>query len=134
VSEFSSSFHIWTDDAADAQQRLRRAKISGIVFGPANRWLTFVPYANLQAYHARVDPTDFAADLSRVVGCPVLHYRYGEDHGWTFALARPRAPLTRFACWWDPVPTVERDGVDLEALAPFVQLHAIEPLLQSFDR
>ena len=134
MSEFSSSFHIWTDNPTDSEQRLRRGKVSGIVFGPASRWLTFVPYANLRAYHGRVDPADFAADLCRIVGCPVLHYRYGEDHGWTFVLARPRAAVSRFACWWDPVPTIERDGLDLEVLSTFAPLDAIEPLLQTLDR
>jgi hypothetical protein len=134
VSEFSSSFHIWTDNSADAEQRLRRSKVSGIVFGPADHWLTFVPYANLPAYRRRVEPADFTADLSRIVGCPVLHYRYAEDHGWTFALAQPRAAFQRFACWWGPVPTVDRDGLDPDALAPFAQSEGIEPLLQALDR
>jgi hypothetical protein len=105
----------------------------GLVFGPKGRWLTFVPYSNLPAYQ-RAEPDAFAADLSRVTGCPVLHYRYGEDHGWTFALARPRTALSRFACWWDPAPTVERNELDLDSLATFAPLTAIEPLLQSVDR
>jgi hypothetical protein len=97
VSEFSSSYHIRTADPREAERRLRRAKISGVVFGPANGWLTFVPYANLPALQRRADSGHFALDLSRVTDSAVLHYRYGEDHGWTFALARPRAPFNRFA-------------------------------------
>ena len=134
MSEFSSSFHIRTDNPADTEQRLRRGKVSGLVFGPANRWLTFVPYANLQAYHARVDPADFAADLSRIVGlsCPPLSLRRG-----------PRLDLCSGATAYGrkPVRLLVGSGADgrarwmgPEALSPFARLDAIEPLLQTLDR
>jgi hypothetical protein len=90
MSEFSSSYHIRTEDSQVIERLLRRAKISGIAFGPANGWLTFVPYGDLPAYRRLPDAADFTADISRAVGCPVLHYRYAEDHGWTFAFRHLR--------------------------------------------
>ena len=43
MSEFSVSYHIRLAEGIDAQKLLRQAKAAGIVFGPANDWLTFVP-------------------------------------------------------------------------------------------
>jgi hypothetical protein len=105
----------------------------GVTFGPANGWLTFVPYADLAKYW-KADGSRFADDLSRLTGLPVLHYCYAEDHGWTFALARPDHGMVQFACWWDPHPTVERDQFDPLALATFVGSDQLEPLLRPFDR
>jgi hypothetical protein len=133
MSEFSVSYHIRADDPREVQQKLRHAKLSGIVFGPANGWLTFVPYANAAAFKNSDGPR-FADQLCRLTGQAVLHYYYAEDHGWTFALARADAPLIQYACWWDPAPTLERDQLDVRALAKFAPLDALEPLLRSFDR
>jgi hypothetical protein len=77
VSEFSSSFHIRTGDAALAERRLVAAKISGLAFGPANGWLTFVPFANSQGFDAR-DPVGAATALANATGSFVLQYTYAE--------------------------------------------------------
>jgi hypothetical protein len=133
VSEFSCSYHIRTDDARDALQRLRKAKISGLAFGPANGWLTFVPYANLAELRGHADSPLFAQRLSRLTGSEVLHYRFAEDHGWMFALAREGTIVSQFAGWWDPISSVEREQLDLKALTPLVSAEALEPLLEPFD-
>jgi hypothetical protein len=132
MSEFSSSYHIRTDDGREVLKALRTAKVSGITFGPANGWLSFVPYENSPPYR-NADELRFAEKLSRISGRVVLHYRFAEDHGWTFALARPGAPPVEFCCWWDPQPTVERDKFDPATFAPFVAPELLEPHLQSFD-
>jgi hypothetical protein len=97
MSEFSISFHIRVNDSDDVEARLLRAKLSGLVFGPANGWLTFVPYGGANPF-AYVDGDWFAENLSNVTGCPVLSYCYGEDRGWTFSLVRPDQPLIKYAC------------------------------------
>ena len=132
MSEFSTSYHIRVGDSHDVQKLLRQAKAAGIVFGPANGWLTFVPYAGLAAYRSAGEAR-FADYLSKLTGLPVLYYCYAEDHGWSFALADSVRPLVQFACWWDQQPAVERDQFDLLALAPLVATEALEPLLRPFN-
>lgn len=132
MSEFSVSYHVRVGEGREVQKLLRHAKLSGVIFGPANGWLTFVPYAGSARYR-QADGPGFADYLSRLTGLAVLHYCYAEDHGWTFALARGERPLVQFACWWDPRPTIERDQFDPLALAPFVATDVLEPLLRSFD-
>lgn len=131
MSEFSISYHIRLGEGIDAQKLLRQAKAAGIVFGPANGWLTFVPYAGLAAYRSAGEAR-FADYLSKLTGLPVLYYCYAEDHGWSFALADSVRSLVQFSCWWDSQPTVERDQFDPLALAPFVATEALEPLLRPF--
>jgi len=46
---------------------------------------------------------------------------------------RPDQPLIKFAYWWDPSSSVERDQFDPQALARFVALDRLEPLLREFD-
>jgi hypothetical protein len=133
MSEFSTSYHIRVGDSHDVQKQLRQAKLSGLVFGPAHGWLTFVPYANLANYR-NAEGASFAEHLARLTGLAILHYSYAEDHGWTFALARPEGPLVKFACWWEPHPTVERDQFDSGAFASIVPPDAVEPLLRAFDQ
>jgi len=132
MSEFSISYHVRIGDSHAVQKQLRQAKLSGVIFGPANGWLTFVPYADLTEYR-KADGPKFADRLSRLTGLAVLHYCYAEDHGWTFALARTGHPLVQFGCWWDPHPALERDQFDPLALAPFVAPELLEPLLGPHD-
>lgn len=132
MSEFSVSYHIRIGEGADVQKLLRGAKAGGVVFGPANGWLTFVPYAGLGSYR-NAGEARFADYLAKLTGLPVLYYCYAEDHGWSFALARKESSLIQFACWWDPQPAVERDQFNLQAFAPFVATELLEPLLRSFD-
>jgi len=134
MSEFSISYHIRVDhDGRDVQRLLREGKFSGLVFGPANGWLTFVPYANSIAYQTS-GLSGFADRLSKRAGRTVLYYCYAEDHGWSFALARPDSPMVQFACWWDPQPSVERDRFDPQAFAVLIAPELLESLLHPFDR
>lgn len=132
MSEFSISYHVRIGDKHEVQKLLRQAKLSGVIFGPANGWLTFVPYANSPKYR-NADGSGFADYLSKLTGLAVLHYCYAEDHGWSFALARADRALVQFACWWDPHPTIERDQFDSLALAPIIMPDLPEQLLRSFD-
>lgn len=128
MSEFSSSFHIRTSDAASAERRLAAARISGLAFGPANGWLTFVPYANSPGLDAR-DPVGAATALANAAGSFVLQYTYAEDHVWLLALVRPGEPVSSFASSWDPEPRIERDRLDLTVLDDIVPRSQVEPFL-----
>jgi hypothetical protein len=133
MSEFSDSYHIRTDDPAEVKQRLRQARLAGIIFGPSGGWLTFIPYEELTAYRRSMVGDAFTVQLSRVLSATVLHYNFSEDFGWSFAVARPGQKLNGFKCWWDPEPTIEREQLDLGQLASIANVEALAPLLQRFD-
>jgi len=132
MSEFSASYHIRVDRARDLQKLLRNEKYAGILSGPQNGWLAFVPYADSPLYK-RGGGASFADRLSSLTRCAVLHYFYAEDHGWGFALARPDCPVMQHECWWNPESTVEQKHFDLAALEPLVASEQLGPLLGLFD-
>jgi hypothetical protein len=135
MSEFSISFHIRLDSIQDVEARLLNAGLNGLIFGPANGWMTFVPYGGANPFeYANIDW--FAENLGKLIGCTVLGYCFGEDHGWMFSMARADQPLVKFACWWDPTAptTIERDQFDASALEPYVSSDRLEPVLREFDQ
>src|SRR5262249_21533666 len=127
MSEFSSSFHIRTRDADLTKRQLLAAKMSGLVFGPANSWLTFVPEVNSKGFDA---PGGFvgAIALANATNSFVLHYSYAEDHMWSFAAIRPGNPPSLFIHSWYP-PRVVRDQLDLSVFGDIVDGSMIEPYL-----
>ena len=68
VSEFSSSFHIRTTSPTDTEQRLGKAKLSGLVFGPKNDWLTFVPYPDADGITGSHDDASMANAVAATTG------------------------------------------------------------------
>jgi hypothetical protein len=130
MSEFSWSFHIRAADAAAVEKLLGTAKFSGLVFGPANGWLTFVPYADVHGTEATTEPRKFSAKLLQATGLPVLAYSYVEDEYWSFALVRTGKPPCWFSCAWVAEPMVERDGLDLSAFDGICTVASIEPFLR----
>jgi hypothetical protein len=129
VSEFSSSLHIRTLDAEDTEKVLMKAGYRGLVFGPRNGWLTFVPYADGNPAIDQVP--DFAPKLSEKARSTVLHYTYAEDHFWSFAIFDAGQAGCMFACGWDPKLEVDRERLDIMAVQALVPSKDIEPFLQN---
>lgn len=77
MSEFSESYLLRSDHAEDAIVLLRRAKVKGFVYQPANGWVTFVSEGG-----------SFEPDQRIIASTqqPLLHYASAEDHGWGFVL------------------------------------------------
>lgn len=114
MSEFSESFHIRTAAPKEALKALRKAKIGGVVFPARNGWLSFVPFADTPLL---LDPTSQAQKILEATAMPVLHYRFAEDHGWSFELHRPNEPPVAYECVWDSENTENRTRFDAGALS-----------------
>jgi hypothetical protein len=110
VSEFSSSFHIRTTSPTETEQRLRMAKLSGLVFGPKNDWLTFVPYPGTDG--GGHDEAGMANAIAATTGETVLYFQFAEDHGWSVAMVKPGQFLGMFSCAWDHEPIAVHDNLD----------------------
>jgi len=111
MSEFSSSFHIRTADAPAAEKALACARFRGLVFGPKNGWLTFVPYA--EDDDGRDVPPDTIVKLAEAVNALALYYSCAEDHGWSFTVVDPGRPPGMFACSWNAQTRLTRHDLDL---------------------
>ena len=129
MSEFSRSFHIRTSSASKTERCLREAKMSGLLFGPANGWLTFVPYPHSEGLPDIRDAVGAASAIALATGETVLQYEYAGDHGWSFTLLNPNQSTATFACGWDQEPPSVYDNLDRSVLDGIVAASAIEPFL-----
>lgn len=124
MSEFSESYHLRGEQAADAVELLRRAKLKGYVYPPVNGWVTFV------ADEARFVPDE---RITAAATRPLLHYVSAEDHGWTFTLFDRNEALCGYSCEWDDEVQFDDEGYSREALTRLGA--AVQPeLLAAFER
>jgi len=124
MSEFSESYHLRSDRAEDAVDLLRRAKLKGYVFEPADGWVTFL------VEDAVFKPNQRIVDCSRQL---LLHYVSAEDHRWGFSLFSKGKTACAYSCEWDPHLTVndtEYCREELERLVP----SADSSLLDEFEQ
>lgn len=128
MSEFSTSFHIRTSAASTTEKRLRKAKMSGLVFGPKSGWLTFVPYLDSRGLPYIRDGLGVGSAIANAVEAPVLQFQYAEDHGWSLALAKPDQPTPAFLCAWDQ-DGLATSAFDESSLNGIIDLSVIEPFL-----
>ena len=133
VSEFSSSFHIRTTSPTDTEQRLRKAKLSGLVFGPKNDWLTFVPYPDTDGIAGSHDDAAMASAIATTTGETVLCFQFAEDHGWSVAMVKPGQFLGIFSCAWDHEPIAVHDNLDRQALEEIVHAPGVERFLRDTE-
>lgn len=135
MSEFSESYHIRASDLAQIARKLEEAGLPGLAFPPAKGWISYVPFAEGDAYKRLAGEGDgaFAASLSQIVATDVVQYVYAEDHLWAFALCRSGTILGRYMCAWDPEFAITND-IDVVFLQPYragvTSLEDWRPLLQ----
>ena len=133
MSEFSSSLHIRTTSPMDTEQRLRKAEFSGLVFGPKNGWLTFVPYPGSDGITGGDADAGMANAIAATTGETVLHFGFAEDHGWSVAMVKPGQFLGIFSCAWDHEPIAVHDNLDRQALEEIVHAPGVERFLRETE-
>ncbi len=111
MSEFSESFHLRTEKAQEGIDLLKAAGFKGVVFQPENGWVTIVPQAA---------PLGAVRGMTSHNQGTLLHYVFGEDHGWTFSLYEQSKSVTYYECIWDSKLAIDDSQVDVEAIGAFV--------------
>ncbi len=111
MSEFSESFHLRAENAGQGIELLKATGFKGVVFKPQNGWVTIVPQT-----------TPFGAVRAMTSHNPgtLLHYVFGEDHGWTFSLYEQSESVIHYECIWDSKLAIDDSQVDAEALGALV--------------
>ncbi|MBW4421424.1 MAG: hypothetical protein KME13_19710 [Myxacorys californica WJT36-NPBG1] len=107
MSEFSESYHLREASQEDAVQLLQRAGLNGIVFPSNNQWTSFVPTGQ--------DWEGLPAIIQANLGL-LLHYSYGEDHGWVIEVYEGAERQMVFQHWWDD--SLDEEFDDLSASRP----------------
>lgn len=119
MSEFSQSYHLRTDDPADAVALLERAGLSGWVLPPGNGWVSFLPF-----------PDTFGEPLPSLVEGnqgTLLFYLNAEDHGWLFTIFQGAQPVSSYGCSWEDDLDVQDDQLDAGLVETLVRSGAVDP-------
>ena len=124
MSEFSESYHLRSEQAEDAIELLRRARVRGYVYQAANGWVTFLAEGGVFEPDQRI-----VASANR----PLLHYVSAEDHGWSFALFDRGKIVTSYRCDWDNEITVDASRYSRAALESYIP-SAQPGLLDAFEQ
>jgi len=98
MSEFSESYHLRATSRKDAVALLQTAALAGFVFPSLDGWVTLV--AEGEAFR----PNE---DLIAANSGTLVHWVFGEDHGWEFAVYRGRRKLSQYSCSWEEEIVVE---------------------------
>ena len=98
MSEFSESYHLRATSRKEAVALLRSAGLAGFVFPSLDGWVTLV--AEGEPFRPNKDL--LAANLGTLV-----HWVFGEDHGWEFGVYRGSRPLSTYSCSWEEAVVVE---------------------------
>jgi len=131
VSEFSQSYHVWTEEPDETLKRIRQAGFAGFAFVPKGGWLTLVPFAFAKPC---LEPGGALRTLRNAARQPILEFRFAEDQGWTFALHQLGKPVIAYEQWWDPAPLTDDarlETCDLADMVGAVSAQQLERLLAS---
>jgi hypothetical protein len=127
MSEFSESYHLRSDDRADAVALLERAQCDGWVVTAGNGWVTFVVSESF-----RGAPNDQVVAANEHA---LLYYMNAEDHASAFRVFNRATDLGGVICSWDPEFEITADTFD-RAQVQAVLTHAstdaaIDAMLQA---
>ncbi len=111
MSEFSESFHLRAEKAEQGIEILKAAGFKGVVFQPENGWVTIVP---------QTTPLGAVRGMTSHNPGTLLHYVFGEDHGWTFSVYEYSKSVIHYECTWDSRLTIDDSQVDVQMLEVFV--------------
>lgn len=90
MSEFTESAYLRSEDAKDAVELLRRAKVPGFVFPSRRGWVAFV-----HSQGAKVGDSEYRGRIEECNQGLLLFYDYAADHGCWVTLLRGRKPIAR---------------------------------------
>ena len=98
MSEFSESYHLRATSRKDAVALLQSAGLAGFVHPSLDGWVTLV---------AEGEPFRPNEDLIAPNVGTLVHWVFGEDHGWEFSVYRGPRALCTYSCSWEEEVVVE---------------------------
>ncbi|MCI5207303.1 MAG: hypothetical protein D3910_00560, partial [Candidatus Electrothrix sp. ATG2] len=97
MSEFSESYHLWSNSIDEGKSLLNKSGQSGFIFPAVNNWITllpegdiFVPNKNIIKYNQGI----------------LLHYAYAEDHEWSLGIYKQNTLVSFYHCDWNQYPNI----------------------------
>lgn len=97
MSEFSESYHLWTDTIDDGKDLLNRSRLNGFIFPEHNNWVTILPEGDIFILKKKLIEANQGI---------LLHYIYAADHGWSFGIYKKSDLECFYECEWDRYPNI----------------------------
>lgn len=126
MSEFSESFHLYTQKQESAVDLIKHSENKGYIFNEVNGWVTFVvPY---RGRNVTASLLDWNPGL-------LVHYRYYEDHCWELIIYDKDDTVFEYKCDWTDDLRIEKNIYDLDLIRELIlsQGNSIEGLDSLFD-
>lgn len=123
MSEFSESYHLYTNNPKEAITLINESGKKGYVFKESNGWVTFV-----------IKGSEFNPDPAIVINNMgiLLHYVYAEDHGWAAKIFKGNELVFDYSCEWDEDFLVQKNIFNIEIIKELFKNQSIN--IDEFER
>lgn len=126
MSEFSSSYHLKTNDRAKVVDLIKNSNNKGYVFGETNGWVTFL-----------IEGPAFDINDSVIECNPglIVHYIFAEDHGWELRVFSKDELVFEYKCDWTDEILIEKEQFDISIIKEIIadQGNSIDNVDEIFD-
>jgi hypothetical protein len=122
MSEYSESYHLRSEDQTDGVRLLNRAGVNGLVYPPANGWVTIL---------ADGEPFSFNNELLQTNQAGLLYYWCAEDHGWGFAIFEGDRLVSQYLCEWEKGIRIDDTQLNMPAICDWLRSVGIEGDLEA---
>ncbi|MFD2612701.1 hypothetical protein [Paenibacillus gansuensis] len=92
MSEFSESYHLFSDRQEEGVELLTRAKLKGYVYPAQNHWVTILAEGSMFQENKQLVRNNLGT---------LVHYIFAEDHGWTLSIYERAEQVFHYDCVWE---------------------------------
>ncbi|WP_088043250.1 hypothetical protein [Bacillus sp. EAC] len=121
MSEFSESYHLFSNDQKDGIELLKRSFVRGFVYPEKNNWVTIIPSG--RKFHVI---RRFIKNNKGVL----IHLINAEDHGWSLSIYDGIKRTFHFECSWEEDIEINQDEYHRERLVELINSnpHKVKPI------
>lgn len=124
MSEFSESYHLFSNEHKDAIELLKRSFVRGFVYPERKNWVTIIPKGRKFKVNRRL--------VHHNKGI-LIHLINAEDHGWSLSIYDGRKRTFHYECSWDEDLEINQDEYYRDRLVELInanpnKIRTVSPL------
>jgi hypothetical protein len=111
MSEFSESYHLFSNEQKDGIELLKRSLLRGFVYPDSNNWVTIIPSGRIFQVNRRL------INSNRSV---LIHLINAEDHGWSLSIYDGKKRTFHYECTWEEDIEINQDEYHRDRLVELI--------------